>query len=176
MSSNPFEEKWVQWVALTTTILAVCAAIASMNGGGCGTSIQLMTTQESDQWSYFQAKSIKQHVVSFERDLLALELLKSPAAELQAMLASKVKAANADLVRYDKEKAEIKAAVDALERDQAVLKRKGGSYGVAVMFFQISIMLSSIGALMRRKLPWITGLVVGAAGLLYFVNGFVLFF
>jgi hypothetical protein len=44
------------------------------------------------------------------------------------------------------------------------------------MLFQISIMLSSVGALMRRKLPWIVGLVVGAAGLLYFVNGFLLFF
>jgi hypothetical protein len=163
-------------VALTTTILAVCAAIASMNGGGCSTSIQLMTTQESNQWSYFQAKSIKQHVVNVERDLLAVELLKAPKAELKAALEAKIKAADADLARYDKEKEDIKAKAEALEQDQSFLKRKGGNYGIAVMFFQISIMLSSIGALMRRKMPWIAGLAVGAAGLLYFVNGFVLFF
>jgi hypothetical protein len=70
----------------------------------------------------------------------------------------------------------IQSTAEALQRDQSVLQRKGGHYGVAVMFFQISIMLSSIGALMRRKFPWIVGLVVGMAGLFYFVNGFLLFF
>ena len=176
MSDNPFEEKWVQWVALTTTILAVCAAIAAMNGSTCSTSIQLMTTQESNRWSYFQAKSIKQHVVNVERDLLALELLKAPAAELKVALETKIQAADADIARYEKEKEEIKSTAETLQHDQSFLKRKGGHYGVAVMFFQISIMLSSIGALMRRKFPWIVGLVVGAAGLLYFINGFLLFF
>jgi hypothetical protein len=28
------QEKWIKWVALTTTILAVCAAIGSLKGGG----------------------------------------------------------------------------------------------------------------------------------------------
>jgi hypothetical protein len=176
MSDNPFEEKWVQWAALTTTILAVCAAIGSMNGGNCSTSIQLMTTQESNQWSYFQAKSIKQHVLSVERDMLAIELMKAPGVELKATLEKKIQATDADIARYEKEKGEIKAAAESLERAQSVFKRQGGNFGIAVMFFQISILMSSVGALMRRKLPWIVGLVVGAAGLLYFVNGFLIFF
>ena len=70
------QEKWLKWVALTTTILAVCAAFASLKGGGYSTQVQLMTTQVNDQWSFYQAKSVKLHLSEMEKDLLSIELLK----------------------------------------------------------------------------------------------------
>ncbi|MEI6035428.1 MAG: DUF4337 family protein [Verrucomicrobiae bacterium] len=52
--ANEQQELWIKWVALTTTILAVCAAIGSLNGSSYSTRAQVLTTQESNQWSYFQ--------------------------------------------------------------------------------------------------------------------------
>ena len=115
-------------------------------------------------------------MLSVERDLLSVDLVKSPTVETKATLEKIIQGADTDIARYEKEKTAIQSTAEALQREQSALKRQGGNYGVAVMFFQISILLSSIGALMRRKLPWIVGLVVGTAGLLYFVNGFLLFF
>jgi hypothetical protein len=43
------------------------------------------------------------------------------------------------------------------------------------MFLQIAILLSSIAALMKRKLFWFIGMGAGVIGLLYFFNGFFLF-
>jgi hypothetical protein len=44
------------------------------------------------------------------------------------------------------------------------------------MLFQISIMLSSVGALLKKQRLWYGGLVFGVAGLVYMVNGFLLLF
>ena len=50
------------------------------------------------------------------------------------------------------------------------------SFGVAVIFLQIAILLSSIAALMKIKYVWICGLATGAAGIVYFANGFLTIF
>ena len=48
-------------------------------------------------------------------------------------------------------------------------------FGIAVIFLQIAILLSSIAALMKKKSVWVVGLITGACGLVYFANGFFLF-
>jgi predicted Na+-dependent transporter len=46
---------------------------------------------------------------------------------------------------------------------------------MAVIFLQIAILLSSIAPLMKGKPVWLLGLITGAFGIVYFVNGFWLF-
>jgi len=45
----------------------------------------------------------------------------------------------------------------------------------AVIFLQIAILLSSIAALLKKKIVWGLGLAVGVVGLVYFTDGFLLF-
>ena len=175
MANEP-QETWIKWVALTTTILAVCAAIGSLKGGGYSTKVGLLTTQESNKWSYFQSKSIKQSLIETKKDLLELELMRSPEAPVKAELEKKITAATETVARYDKEKAQIKVEAEKLNADQGELKVHGGNFGMAVMFFQIAIMLSAIGSLLKQKYAWVIGLVMGAIGLVYFANGFFSFF
>jgi len=42
--------------------------------------------------------------------------------------------------------------------------------------FQISIALAAVAALSKQKGVWFLGLLVAAAGLVYFIDGFRLFF
>jgi hypothetical protein len=44
-----------------------------------------------------------------------------------------------------------------------------------VILFQLSILLSSIAALMKKPRVWYLGLVLGVAGAFYFANGVWLF-
>jgi hypothetical protein len=46
---------------------------------------------------------------------------------------------------------------------------------MAVVFLQMGILLCSVAALMRKKLLWLLGIVVGGVGVVYFANGFVHF-
>ena len=58
-------------MALTTTVLAVAAAISSLRASSYSTKVQIHTTREANQWAYFQSKSIKDHNFTPTRDLLA---------------------------------------------------------------------------------------------------------
>jgi len=170
------QEKWLKWVALTTTILAVCASFASLKGGGYSTQVQLTTTQVTNQWSFYQAKSVKLHLAEMERDLLQVELLKNDAPLVVDKIQGKIKDLEKNIIRYDKEKDAIKEKAEGIENGQAVLKRHGGNFGLAVMLLQVSIMLSAIGSLLKQRSAWQFGLLIGAVGIIYFINGFLLIF
>src|SRR6476620_11734913 len=56
-------EKWISWVALSTAILAVLAAIAGLLSGKHANEAMMSQIEASDQWGYYQAKSIKASVL-----------------------------------------------------------------------------------------------------------------
>jgi hypothetical protein len=170
------KDRWTQWVALTTTVLAVCAAISALKGGGYSTRVQLSTTQEANLWSYFQSKSIKQHAIELHRDHLEVVRLEVRTPEAQRLVDERLTRARAEIARYDHEKNDIKAQAEGAQKAEDGLKRHGAAFGLAVMLLQIAIMLSSIGALMKKPMMWAIGLLFGGVGLVYMANGFLLFF
>ena len=78
--------------------------------------------------------------------------------------------------RYDEEKAVISNEAKKMEiiRDDA--QKHSYIFGLAVIFLQIAILLSSIAALLKKKYVWALGVSSGMAGLVYFANGFLLVF
>ena len=175
MTDNP-KPKWLEWVALTTTILAVCTAIGSLKAGSFSTKVQLSSTKENNAWAYFQSKSIKQHTCELERNQLEIMMADNHSPKAAKLIEEKLKQVNDDIARYDKEKADIQKDAKAQTQEQILYKQKNGNLGLAVMLLQIAIMMSSIGALIKRKQLWVLGLCFGGIGLVYFLNGFYLWF
>ncbi|MBI5833229.1 MAG: DUF4337 domain-containing protein [Armatimonadetes bacterium] len=172
--SDSTKEPWLQWLALATVVLAVCASIASLKAGSYSTKATLTTTDENNQWAYFQAKSIKQHTCEVQRDLLTYYRSEARTATAQQNLDKLLARCGQDIARYDQEKNEIKAGAEKRAKDEDVFKRKGASMSLAVMLLQIAIMLSSVSALLKRSWLWGAGLAVGLTGLVYMVNAFAL--
>jgi hypothetical protein len=170
------KEQWTQWVALTTTILAVCAAISSLKGGGYSTRVQLATTMEVNKWSYFQAKGLKQNLREQEAVLLEVAALEARTPEGRKLAQDQREVALAEVKRYEAEKGAIKAEAEKLKEDEDLNKRHGGAFGQAVMLLQIAITMSAVGALIKKPVMWWLGLAFGAAGLVYMANGYLLFF
>ncbi len=166
------KERWTQWVALTTTVLAVAAAISSLKGGGYSTRVQLATTRENDRWAQYQAKSIKETLLASERDLLEVQALEARSPEARREIPARLARLETEIARYEREKGQLRAEAEGVQREEATLQRLGGRFGLAVMLLQIAIMLSSVGALIKRPVMWIVGLGFGAAGLAYMVSGF----
>jgi 1,4-dihydroxy-2-naphthoate octaprenyltransferase len=79
------------------------------------------------------------------------------------------------ITKYDSEKAEIMKEARKFEAIRDDAQRHARVFGIAVIFLQIAILLSSVAALLKKKLVWYLGLVIGLAGLFYFVDGFLLF-
>jgi hypothetical protein len=176
--SEEKKDPWLNYLALTTVIIAVCATLATFKGGGFSTRQVLSQAKASDEWAYFQAKSVKANLYELGEANADLEARALPAGTPKATLqafAKRVGDYKAKVAKYEEEKAEIQGEAQKLEKARDEAQKHGAYFGIAVIFLQISILLSSIAALLKQKPVWVLGLVVGATGILYFMNGFFLF-
>ncbi len=163
-------EAWTKYTSLSIVFIAVLAAVATQWGGDCSSRVLVdlndstfNQAQASDQWSYYQAKSIKQSLAQLSLE----ELQHSAGAAPDAAIAKAIDRDRAQIDRYEKEKAEITVQARALERkrdeardDARVAGRQGGQVGLAVSLFEISIAVASICLVMKRKLLWYLSLLL----------------
>ncbi len=77
--------------------------------------------------------------------------------------------------KYEQEKADIRQQAHRLEAARDDAQRHSGTFGVAVIYLQIAILLSSVAGLLRKKPVWYAGMAAGLVGLVYFADGFLLF-
>ena len=169
------KEPWLNLLALTTVILAVCATLATFKGGGYSTKTVLNQAMASDQWAYYQAKGIKGNLYEVEALRLKRELELAPRASLP-LLERSLADVEKKVAKYDGEKADIFKKATAFEEAKADAQKHGAPFGLAVIYLQIGILLSSIAALLKQKPVYWAGLAVGLVGVVYFANGFFLFF
>jgi len=160
-------ESWTKYVSLTMVIIAVLAAVATLKGGGFSTrTLKEMNeatfnqTQASDQWSYFEAKSIKQNLYEIELDHLTAS--PSPDAGAVAKLKAKIE-------KYDKDKADITLLAKKFEtaRDDARKTATNAAehskqMGLSITLFQIAIALGAMCLIVKKKPLWIVSSVLGA--------------
>lgn len=176
--SDEKKEPWLNWLALTTVILAVCATLSTFKAGGFSTRSVMSQSKASSQWSYYQSKSIKGYLYELQRDKLVLEKEAMGGKGSPAAVAAMDKAIAAyagKLAKYEKEKGEIEAEARTLERVRDDASLRSGLFGKAVIYLQISILLSSIAALLRKKPVYYLSLASGLLGLVQFADGFFLF-
>lgn len=172
------KEKWLNYLALSTVIFAVCATLSTFKGGGYSTRSVLSQSQASDQWAYFQSKSIKGYLYELQKEKFEIELKSQKANTFRSLsedYQKKIDTYSQKIKKYEEEKSRIEQEAKKLEgiRDEA--QKHAQAFGMAVIFLQITILLSSIAALMKKKIVWILGLVLGVFGMVYFANGFFLF-
>jgi hypothetical protein len=148
---------WISWVALSTAILAVLAATASLLSGKHANQAMMSQIQASDQWSYFQAKSIKASVLDAKMTLTETATEKD-----------KEKAA-----KYQEEQAEIRKEAELKEAEAKENFEKHEVFARGVTMSQIAIAIAAVSALTKRRRFWYVSLVFGLAGLVFLVLGLV---
>src|SRR4051812_2142073 len=79
------KEKWVLYVALTTAVIAVLAAIAGLLAGDHADEAMLAQIHSSDQWAFYQSKSIKSEIIASSNKLL-VAFGKTPALQDSAKI------------------------------------------------------------------------------------------
>jgi len=173
------KDPWLNYLALTTVILAVCATLSTFKGGGFSTRSVIAQAQASDQWAYYQAKGIKGNLYDMEHDRLQFELDNLPASATPAQrehYQSQLKKLADKAARYSSERKDIEKTARKLEAERDAAQRQGKPFGMAVIFLQVAILISSIAGLFKRKAVWLAALPIGLLGLVYFADGFFLFF
>ena len=147
-----------QQVAIFTAVLATVGAIVSFFGGDTQNKAMLYKneavlkkTEASNQWNYYQAKSMKQNLAEF-----AGALATNPATVEKMQAEAKRYAAEKDAIRKDAEALE-KASREANEHSEHAL-HPHHYLAISMTLLQIAIALASITVLTRKH--W---LLYGAA-------------
>ena len=148
-------ETWISWVALSTAILAVLAAIAGLLSGKHANEAMMNQIEASDQWGYYQAKSIKASVLDAKMSL--------------ANAVNEKDRENA--ARYEEEQSEIKSEAERKQSEAKSNFHRHEVYARGVTMFQIAIAIAAISALTKKKRFWIVSLLFGAIGCVFLVLG-----
>jgi uncharacterized membrane protein YoaK (UPF0700 family) len=157
-------EAWTKYVSLTVVIIAVFAAVATQWGGKYSSRTQMSQAQASDQWSFYQAKSIKQHLVE-----TALAQVKRSGDTNDVELARTIKKLSDDVARYDKEKAEIKAKAEGLEKVRDDASKRSGALGQAISYFTVAIASASICLVTKKKPLWFVAIAMSVVAIVQMV-------
>ena len=146
-------DPWISWVALSTAVLAVLAAIAGLLSAHHVNEAMMNQIEASDQWSYYQAKSIKASVLDAKMSL--------------AGTANESDRSKYD--RYEKEQEQVKSEAERMEAAAKSNFHKHEVFARGVTMFQIAIAIAAISALTRKRRFWIVSLLFGAAGCAFVV-------
>ncbi len=169
------KDKWMNFLALTTIVIALGATMSTLSVGKFSNRGILRQTQASNQWAYYQAKSIKGYLYELQKEKLDTELKLVPETNtaVRQDYEKRLEKYTDQIKRYEEEKTDIlkQAKTLELQRDEAMGISQ--HFGMAVIFLQLAILMSSIATLMKKKSLWMFGIMLGALGFLYFANGYL---
>jgi hypothetical protein len=165
--------RWTLWLSLSTALLAVLAAVASLKSGACANDAilekndaVLHQSKADDAWAHYQAMSVKAVVYATQAEA-------TPSADLSRKWRGEA----------EREKNEQKDVKLEAEREEAAVEHNDAGaehalhlhhqFAKSVTIFQIAIALAAIAALVRRKPMWWLSLAIGAAGTVFFALGFI---
>jgi hypothetical protein len=154
--------------AITAAVLAVLAAVGSLLSGHAANQAILKQSEASDQWAYYQAKSTKGHLYEVGREILAV--LASSAGDTKSALDRFEQQRS----KYDREKEEIKATAEGLEKESRHEFSQHHYYSLGIASFQVGIVLASISILVRHRATWWLSLVGGVLGIMFLLRGLLL--
>jgi heme/copper-type cytochrome/quinol oxidase subunit 4 len=165
---------WTRLIAVFTALLAVVAAIGSLRAGLLVNEALLskndeisLRTQATDQWNYYQSKSIKGVVYATTAQLLPPD---SPLLQKS----------QAEVARYAREQEAIQAKAEGMEKSADAKDKSSAQdmdqhhiFAFSVSLCQIAIALAAIAALTRSRRVWVFSLAAGLAGMAALIGGFL---
>jgi hypothetical protein len=163
---------FLKGIALSTALLAACAAIASLRAGATVNEALLLKTEStrlqaeaSDQWTFYQAKGLKAAMQEASATSWLAIGKEPPAKYAEEQKRYKDQQAEISLKAQEKEHARDEKSKEA---DHLLHEHHGFANTVAL--FQVSIALGAVAALTRNKLVWFGSIGVGLIGLALFAK------
>jgi len=148
-AQTPFDKR----VAATMAVLAAVLAIVSVCGSIMTTEELLNQQKASDQWSYYQAKSIRRYQSEVARDIFSGMKLDEQKAQYSK-----------NVEKYRKDDEEIQRQAQELERESHLHGDKALRLHFGEVFVEISIVFASLAILTKRPLFWYTSIAGGVLG------------
>jgi hypothetical protein len=148
-AQGPFDKR----VAASMAIIAAFLAIVSVLGHLTTTEELLNQQKASDQWAYYQAKSIRRYDSEIARDMFA---------HMKSEALSEQYAKNAE--KYKKDDEEIQKGAKELETESHLRGKQALRLHFGEVFLEVAIVFASLAILSKRPIIWYAAIVLAAVG------------
>jgi hypothetical protein len=162
------EEHNLAPVTLTMAILAVLVASVTLLGHRAHTEEVLLQSRAADQWAYYQAKEIRRRSYELFIDELGIFSLQG-SANAEAIKEKYTK----EVERYSEELKDIQAEAKKAEDEVKVEERRADRYDLGEVLLEAALVICSITLLTRKKIFWYFGIVLGLAGVVTGILGWM---
>ena len=167
-AANSFSRR----VALVTAIYAVVLAIAALGGNHAMKEMLLAQQQSSDQWAFYQAKVIREHLYRAQKMRLEADLADRAPAAAREKHEALLKKLDEEEKRYNAEKKDIEKDAKKLEALRDSFQARDPYFLVAEALLQIAIVMSSVSILARSGAIFSFSLVLAVVGVVLTANGY----
>lgn len=142
-------------VSLTMAVLAVAVAVVTLLGHRAHTEEVVLQAKSSDQWSFYQAKNIREH----QDDLFVASASNGAADAVREKYAQEAE-------RYKHEKEDIQNEAKKLENEVAMERGRADRDDLAEVFLEIGLVITSITLLSGRRIFWHVGIAFSVVGVI----------
>jgi Domain of unknown function (DUF4337) len=156
-------------VAVTATFMAVC----NVKDGNIVQAMQQAQAGAVDQWSYYQAKGMKQNLAESTLDQLQLQRLMLTDPKFAPMLDQKIADYQKQVKKYEKEKTDIRKVAEGDQKQYDALNFHDDQFDMSEACLSVTIALFGVTALTKKRALLVVAMVFMFFGVLFGLAGFL---
>jgi hypothetical protein len=160
-------DKFAQGVGVAVGVIGIILAIVTIGSHRAHTQAVIDRTEENDQWSFYQAKKIRQQVLDVGADLA--RSLTPDESKVQAIVDKYGKQS----ARYAEETKDIEKEAHTKHEETTREEGRAVRLDIAEGFLELGLVLSSLYFLSKRKFFPVFGITAAVIGAALGVAGFL---
>ncbi len=157
-AKDPLLSQVTLTIAVLAVAAAICASLETTEGDKTIVSKNdavLEQNKATDQWNFFQAKSLKKNLYAIAADQ------PGPKAAGYAQIAAKNAAEQVDIQKKAKA---LEAGRERWSAEAEVHERRHGRLTIASTLLHMAIAIATLAIILHRRWPWFTALALTAGG------------
>ena len=168
-------------VALLISALAMVLAITALGGNKTTKLLIASSIEASDTWAFFQAKTLRQTILTLSADDVEGQLAASRdlPADVRQAFEARIKKYRDTAARYESEadgtgRKELAEKARHIDHEREIAEKREASFAFAEALLQIAIVLASAAVASGVRFLVKGAAVVGLAGTIMAINAFFL--
>jgi hypothetical protein len=161
-------------IAALVAVTATCMALGNVKDGNVVQAMQQAQANGLDTWSYFQAKSTRQHLAESVAEQLAIQRDTWPGMtpESRSEIERNISALRAKAAQYESEKTELQKKARGYQAEYDRLNLHDDQFDMSDAALSIAIALYGISALTQKRWLLVMASCLGFCGVVFEVAGF----
>ena len=170
-------EAWIGWASLTSVLLALAAALVAFAATFWGVQAYLCFQRQQRHWADYQALISKVESLHYSRNFFTLnQALEHKNPKVQELIEEKLQECEKEAAGLNEGWEQFKTESDEREVQGTRSARRAAGSARTAFLLLLAAVLAALGAVGKKKLLWLTSLILTGIGAASFLGGVFLWF